>query len=142
SAARHDSAGVEELRERRRKRDDRERPDRRGLEPERAARAEDQRLDRGDRHAERVGDLRIRSPLELAHDERRALVEGKTGERVAIDVLCVAAVEELERSGPGYSGDLRRCGRHAFSERSVPVFGYGDTCDFEYIKIRRRNEAP
>ena len=39
----------------------------------RFTRAEDERLDRAHRHAEDLGDLRIRAPLDLAEDDRRAL---------------------------------------------------------------------
>src|SRR5262249_52176233 len=53
---------------------------------QRAARAEDERLHRADRDAEDLGDLLVAAPLELAHHERGALVEGEVAERAA-DVL-------------------------------------------------------
>ena len=51
-----------------------------------AARAEDQRLDGADAQLEDLGDLLVAAALELAHHERRALVEGEVAERAA-DVL-------------------------------------------------------
>ena len=51
------------------------------LLPQRAARAEEQRLERGDADAEHVGDLGVRAAFELAHDERGALVRRQLRER-------------------------------------------------------------
>src|SRR3954471_9904948 len=53
---------------------------------QRAAGAEDQRLDRAHAQAEDLGDLLVAAALELAHHERRTLVEGEVAERAA-DVL-------------------------------------------------------
>src|ERR671915_490335 len=46
----------------------------------RAAALEDQRLDRSRRELEHLGDLGVRAALELAHDQRRPLVEGQARE--------------------------------------------------------------
>src|SRR6266536_2366328 len=51
-----------------------------------APRAEDQRLDRRHAHVHRLRDLGIAAALELAHHERRALVEREVAQR-ALDVL-------------------------------------------------------
>src|SRR5439155_3372680 len=51
-----------------------------------ATSAEDQRLDRAHGEAEDLGDLLVGAALELAHDERGALVEGEVAERTP-DVL-------------------------------------------------------
>ena len=40
-------------------------------------RAHEQRLDGGDRHAERAGDVGVRHPAEFAHQQRRALLLGQ-----------------------------------------------------------------
>ena len=48
---------------------------------QRAARAEEERLERGDADAEHAGDLGVRRAFELAHDERRALVRRQLRER-------------------------------------------------------------
>src|SRR5207248_3792414 len=53
---------------------------------ERAAGAEDQRLDCAHGEAEDLGDLLVGAALELAHHERGALVEGEVAKRAA-DVL-------------------------------------------------------
>src|SRR5918911_1724600 len=53
---------------------------------ERAARSEDQRLDRARRDLEDFGDLRVGAAFELAHHERGPLVEREVAERAA-DVL-------------------------------------------------------
>src|SRR5215510_9792897 len=45
--------------------------------------AEHQGLDRGDRDVEHLGDLGVRTALELAHDEGGALVEGEEAEGAA-----------------------------------------------------------
>ena len=56
------------------------------LLPDGAAGTEDQRLDGGDRDLEDLGDLGVAPALELAHDERRPLVEREVAER-PLDVL-------------------------------------------------------
>src|SRR5439155_2213147 len=53
----------------------------RALHLEPASRAEEERLDRADGQGEDAGDLLVAAPLELAHDEGRALVEREVGER-------------------------------------------------------------
>ena len=66
------------------------------LLPQRAPRAEDERLDRAHRDAEHLGDLRVRASLDLAEHDRCALVEREVAER-APDVLCsrrVVVVDE------------------------------------------------
>ena len=65
---------------------------------ERAAGAEHQGLDRGDRDVEHLGDLGVGAAFELAHDEGGALVEGEEAEGAA----------ELGRSG--HVGALGRRG--------------------------------
>src|SRR2546421_11344199 len=80
-ASGEDAAALEELRQRARKWNGYERPERRRLQTQRLAPAEDESLDGRDRHADRVGDLGVRPALELTHDERRALVERQTSER-------------------------------------------------------------
>jgi hypothetical protein len=56
------------------------------LLPQRTPRSKDERLHRAHRHAEHLGYLGVRAPLDLAQDDRRALVEGEVAER-APDVL-------------------------------------------------------
>ena len=56
-----------------------------------AAGAEEQRLDRADGGVEDLGDLGVGATLELAHDERGALVEGEVAERAA-DLLRARAL--------------------------------------------------
>jgi len=51
------------------------------LHAEPAARAEEERLDRADGQAEHAGDLLVAAPLELAHHQGGALIEGEVGER-------------------------------------------------------------
>ena len=55
---------------------------------QRTACAEDQGLDRGDRKVEDLADLAVRAALELAHDERGALVEAEVAERLTDLVGC------------------------------------------------------
>ena len=61
---------------------------------QRAATAEDQRLDRADAHPHDLRDLRVGAALELAHHERGALVERKMPER-ALDVVGGVGVVRL-----------------------------------------------
>ena len=68
------------MRERARHRDETQRANGRRLEPQRTARTEDERLDGRHRNRERVGDLRVGPPLELAEHERSALVERQPAE--------------------------------------------------------------
>src|SRR5690349_16650759 len=65
---------------------------------QRAPGPEDQRLDRARRDVEDLGDLGIRPALQLAHDERRALVEGEVPEG-APDVLRARRLVVEERVG-------------------------------------------
>ena len=63
---------------------------------QRPTRTEDERLDGADGEAEHVGDLRIRTPFDLAQDDRRALVEREMAERTADVVRCgCVVVDEL-----------------------------------------------
>ena len=82
------AAAPEQLGERAGDRDRQDRAERGRADPQGSARTEDQRLHCGDRDAERVGDLRVGTPFELAHHERRSLVEGEPAERPedALDV--------------------------------------------------------
>src|SRR5262245_36288765 len=75
---------------------------------QRAASAEDQCLDGTGGDLEDLRDLRVRSPLELAHDKRRPLVEGEVAER-APDVLAGRQIVVDERVGDVVlERDLRR----------------------------------
>src|SRR5919204_532896 len=82
---------------------------------QRAAGAKDQCLDGARRQLEDLGDLCIRAALELAHYERRTLVEGEMAERAA-DVLGARAFVFLRRADETVAdvlveGDLRRPAR-------------------------------
>ena len=66
---------------------------------ERAAGAEDERLDGADREAEDLGDLLVGAALELAHDERGTLVEGEVAERAAEVLGAAASSSSLDRLG-------------------------------------------
>ena len=76
------AAAAEERRERGRKGHDTQRPgDRVAARAQAPARAEEQRLDRRNGHAEHFGDLRVAAVLDLAHHDRGTLVEGKPRQR-------------------------------------------------------------
>src|SRR5690349_22158476 len=81
------------------------------LLPQRAARAKDQRLDGARRQVEDLGDLGVRTALELAHDQRSSLVEAEMAERAA-DVFAARHVVVDERVGDVVvERDLRRTAR-------------------------------
>ena len=77
---------------------------------ERAAGAEDQRLDGGARDAEDARDLGVRAALELAHDDRRALVQRQLRERVE-HVARARAVVDRRLGERGLELDLVRPAR-------------------------------
>jgi hypothetical protein len=80
-APRDDTAAApEELRQRAWERNGCERAERRRLHAQRLPPAEDEGLDGRYRDADRVGDLGVRTPFELTHDERCPLVERQTSE--------------------------------------------------------------
>ena len=90
---------AEERGERPRQRDRGEDADGAPVKLEPAPRAEEQCLDRADGDAEDAGDLLVAPAFELAHHERRALVEREPGERLEHFVEVRALV--LERGGLG-----------------------------------------
>ena len=65
---------------------------------QRAPRAEEHGLDGGDGRAHDLGDLGVAPSFELAHHQRRALVEGELAER-ALDVLGRVALVALRDGG-------------------------------------------
>jgi hypothetical protein len=91
-----------------------------------AARAEDQRFDGAHREAEDLGDLLVRAALELAHDERGALVEGEVTEGAA-DVLRADRVVFDDRLGELLVQlDLGRTPLRLPEPLSADVVGDGD----------------
>src|SRR5918992_721511 len=70
----------------------------RALQPlaQRPPSAEDERLRFGDRHVENLSDLLVGATLDLAHDERSALLEGQMAERPP-DVLAARRLAVRDR---------------------------------------------
>ncbi len=100
------SASADEAGERAGQRHGREDAERVPLELEPAPRAEEQRLDRANRHAEHFGDLLVAPTFKLAHDDRRTLVERKLGERGQHLGEVGALLVERDRLGRVLEGDL------------------------------------
>ena len=80
------------------------------------ARAEDQGLDGADRDIEDLGDLGVRASLELAHDERCALVEAEEPEGAA-DLARARHIAVLGAAGRRLSSNSTSCGRRDESRK-------------------------
>ena len=103
------------------------------------ARADEQRLDGGDGDAERAGELRVGEALELAHEQRRALLLGQAAHVVdqAAEVLAALGLGERVvqrrarhvhdvgrgRRHGGAAGRCSGCGRRGRARRAASRAG-------------------